>query len=441
MAGEALIERVRTLAGPEASPLQREAEAALLRQGIPTIRHEEWKYTNVMPLMAEQWHLAPNRSIDTSTLAEHLAALRSALPTDTATLVTVNGRFIQAMSEDLPNGVHVRTISREDPAQIPSTMGSTVPLDSAPFAAMNTIMFDAALHVHVDRNTAVAAPLHVVHFTFADEHNVISAPRLVVDVEEGAEATIVESFHTIGSHSALVLHVAEFNAARNGRLRATKIHDDVDAASVISYVGGMIHRDGHITTDAFCLGGAFVRNDVRLVLAEEHATAAMNGLSVLDKKEFADNHTVVDHTVPHCHSEELYKGVYDGASTGVFNGKIFVRPQAQKTEAYQSNRSVLLSDRAAVHAKPQLEIWADDVKCSHGATTGQLDEEAIFYLRSRGIGADDARAMMTYAFAAEVVERLPFEGLRLLLEERIAAKLGAAPFTEQILAVEEAEGA
>jgi Fe-S cluster assembly protein SufD len=173
------------------------------------------------------------------------------------------------------------------------------------------------------------------------------------------------------------------------------------------------------------LAAGFVRNDAQIRLAGQGSQGFLYGVSVLNTNEYVDNHTVVDHMVPHCHSEELYKGVYDDSSMGVFNGKIFVRPQAQKTTAYQSSHSLLLSNKAQVNAKPQLEIWADDVKCSHGATTGQLNEDALYYLQARGIERAKAVSMLTYAFAAEVVDKLPHEELRSYILQRLAEKLGA----------------
>jgi Fe-S cluster assembly protein SufD len=174
------------------------------------------------------------------------------------------------------------------------------------------------------------------------------------------------------------------------------------------------------------INAGFVRNDAQVRLIGEQSQGFLFGVSVLDGAQYVDNHTVVDHVVPHCHSEELYKGVYNGSSTGVFNGKIFVRPQAQKTTAYQSSHSLLLSGKAQVNAKPQLEIWADDVKCSHGATTGQLNEDAVFYLQARGLERSKAVAMLTNAFAAEVIEKLPHAGLQQHLLLRLADKLGAS---------------
>jgi Fe-S cluster assembly protein SufD len=204
-----------------------------------------------------------------------------------------------------------------------------------------------------------------------------------------------------------------------------KIIDDTPALHHIGHVVASVAHSGTFTAHSINLNAGFIRNDAQIRLAGELSQGFLYGASILDQTQYVDNHTVVDHIVPHCHSEELYKGVYNGSSTGVFNGKIYVRPQAQKTTAYQSSHSLLLSGKAQVNAKPQLEIWADDVKCSHGATTGQLNEDAVFYLQARGIERSKAVSLLTFAFAAEVLDTLPYEELREHLMKRLSVKLGA----------------
>ena len=446
--------------------MRSEAQAVFERQGVPTIRNEEWKYTNLMPLFSQEYQFLPQElevasredqfesqvhNLATSdgvvglSHADILASidhLRASLPPEHTFICLVNGVHVSALTTLADKGLHVATLTDDVIAtneDVARTLGSIATVETHPFAAMNTAMMHDGVLIRIDRNHSVGAPIHIAHVSVAPSMksgttvNVVATPRVLILAGEGSQATIIESFHTIGDGAALVSSVTEVSAARNSNVRLIRIHDDAGNSRLISFVGGEVMRDATFTTDALCINADFVRNDLHVRLVEENAQAYLNGVSALNETQFADNHTVVDHVVPHCHSEELYKGVYDGKSTGVFNGKIFVRPQAQKTTAYQSNHSILLSDRATVYAKPQLEIWADDVKCSHGATTGQLDEEAIYYLRSRGIGHDDARAMMTFAFAAEVVERLPLDGLRTHIEHRIAEKLGAVAYSEEVV--------
>jgi Fe-S cluster assembly protein SufD len=311
--------------------------------------------------------------------------------------------------------------------EVRAAITTAAPLDSHPFVALNTALNRTGVVIIAKKNATIPTPLHIMIINDARKGDVLHTPRVLVIAEEGASVDVIETHHTIGEHTALDVTVTELVAKAGSTINYTKLNADAGNGKHVGYTGGKIYRDAVIHSHTFCLDGTFTRNDLNLQLMEPNANTFLNGVSVLNEQQFADNHTVVDHLVPHCHSEELYKGVYDGRSVGVFNGKIYVRPQAQKTTAYQSNHSLLLSDRASVNAKPQLEIFADDVKCSHGATMGQLDEEAVFYLRARGIGADEARALMTYAFAAEVIERLPHEELRSYLEQRVATKLGAHP--------------
>jgi len=414
--------------------LRKQAHVSFLEQGIPTPRQEEWKYTNVLPLFGMEYRpvsgeAIPQQPLNTAAIVA-LEEIRTELGSDAHFLCLLDGGYISTMSTatDAPSGVTIQPLTdalvAED-EEIRAALSSAAPLDAHPFVALNTTLASGGIVIRIARNTTVEHPLHVGVIGDARSGSILHTPRILVIAEEGAQVSVVESHHTVGEHTAMDLTVTEIIAKRNAHVRHVKVNADEGDGRQIGYTGAKVWGDGTVTTHVFCLGGSFTRNDLVIDLLEPNAEAYLDGVSVLNGQEYADNHTVVDHTVPHCHSEELYKGVYDGKSTGVFNGKIFVRPQAQKTTAYQSNHSLLLSDRAQINAKPQLEIWADDVKCSHGATTGQLDEDAVFYLQARGIGKNDARALMTYAFAAEVVERLPLEGLRSWVERRIARKLGA----------------
>jgi Fe-S cluster assembly protein SufD len=295
---------------------------------------------------------------------------------------------------------------------------------------MNVALSNNGIILHVGADVRLERPVHIACITDVRASHRLSTPRIVVVADQGASFDIVESHHTIGSLCALDVSVVEAFVAANAHIRYHKVIDDTDALRHIGSTSADVARDGSFTAHTVSLGAGFVRNDTAVRLVEPSSQAFLFGTSVLRGHEYADNHTVVDHAVPHCHSEELYKGIYDDSSVGVFNGKIYVRPQAQKTTAYQSSHAILLSERAQMNSKPQLEIWADDVKCSHGATTGQLDEDAVFYLQSRGIDAAKARALMTYAFVAEVIERIELPSLRQHLEERIADKLGAEPFAQ-----------
>ncbi len=431
----------RRLNGAGSGPwhqLRRAGHQAFLTQGVPTTRHEEWKYTNVLPLLGLTYQTASAGSSGVAPL--NLAAIhsldtyRSAMGSDEVFLCLIDGQYLPSLSTEHHQiqGLSVEPLTDQLVANdndVRTALASAAASEGHPFVALNTALASHGVVIRIARGATIERPIHVAMITDARSSDRLQTPRVLVLAEESAAATIVESYHTVGSNGSLIIPVTEIVAHRQANVRRVTIHDDVDHARLIGYTGARVHGDAQVSSHVFCLGGGFVRNDLAIALLEPNAQGFLDGVSVLAGEEYADNHTVVDHTVPHCHSEELYKGVYDGRSVGVFNGKIYVRPQAQKTTAYQSNHSLLISERAQVNAKPQLEIWADDVKCSHGATTGQLDEEAVFYLQARGIGKAEARALMTYAFAAEVVERLPHEGLRTAIEHRIARKLHAEPFT------------
>ena len=405
-----LEQRVNGSANGPLHGSRRAAMDAFSKQGIPTIRHEEWKYTNVLPLLAAD--LKPSTepagdSIDASAIG--------VLPNvDAWRLVLVNG-FLQPTMSVLPTGPEITIAPITDEllaanGRVSALFGTITPANAHPFVAVNTALTQHAMLIHV--HGVLDKPLHVVCVGDARHGDVLHTPRVFVLADPMARATIVESHHTIGDHQSLDVTVVELSAEAQSALRYIKIVNDVDHASHIGSMAAIVARDARATCATIVTGGRLVRNDLAVRLTEPGAEGYLYGVSVLDGTSIADNHTVVDHIAPHCHSEELYKGVYDGKSVGVFNGKIFVREDAQKTTAYQSNHALLLSDAAQINAKPQLEIWADDVKCSHGATTGQLDDDALFYLRARGVSEAEARTLLTHAFAAEVLDHLDDDAVR-----------------------------
>ena len=432
-------ELVRSVNGHADHPLHQQRVAALdafLEHGVPTTRHEEWKYTNVLPVIAVEYAIALDTTcfLTASECATAIGPIADALESGWR-IVLVNGRIDREHStipEHVP-GFRILTLTDATiaaDARIAGVVGSIAPAHAHPFVAMNLALADQGVVIHVDANVHLERPIHIACITDTRTSHQLATPRIVVVAEQGSGFDVVESHHTIGDMTALDVTVAEVSVAANAHVRYHKVIDDGESMRHIGSTSADVARDGSFTAHTASLGGAFVRNDAAVRLCEPSSQGFLFGTSVLQGHEYADNHTTVDHCVPHCHSEELYKGIYDGSSVGVFNGKIYVRPQAQKTTAYQSSHAILLSERAQMNSKPQLEIWADDVKCSHGATTGQLDEDAVFYLQSRGIDAAKARALMTYAFVAEVIERIELPSLRQHLEERIAEKLGAEPFAE-----------
>ena len=346
---------------------------ALLKEAVgKTVRNEEWKYTRATSLLSNAGFQIPNaKPIPNAESNSNYE--RSEYPFDS---------LVDAVAED----VEVIRVTK----------------DASPFT----------FHVSLETDTA--------------RGDTILAKRVEIIVEAGASAFIVERHSATGDNSALHIVQTHVVAEEGSVVEHVKIIDSNTSLRHVGHTTAEVKAHAKFTSHVHCLNADWVRNDLNVKLVEPNAEAYLYGVSVLNAEQFADNHTVVDHMVPHCHSEELYKGVYDGKSIGVFNGKIFVRPHAQKTTAYQSCKSILVSPRAQVNAKPQLEIWADDVKCSHGATSGQLDEESLFYLQSRGIGYNEARALLTYAHAADVADHITNDDVRTQVERRIAEKLGAS---------------
>jgi Fe-S cluster assembly protein SufD len=291
------------------------------------------------------------------------------------------------------------------------------------FTAWNTAGWSHGVFIRVPDNSIVTKPVVIYNLHDARNGQVISAGRNLFVVGKNSEVTIVEKFDSLGEHSHFSNSVTEAVVDHNACLELYSVQND----SGNRYQQGLTHihqsDSSRVNTFTFTLNGKFVRNNLQLSLDGERIESHMFGLYLVTGDTLADNHTIVDHRKPNSFSNEIYKGIMDGNSKGVFNGKIYVRPQAQKTNAFQANRNILLSDKAVVNTKPQLEIWADDVKCSHGCTTGQLDEEAMFYLQTRGINKETARAMMLYAFAIEILDNVKNKGLKEYFDHLVSERL------------------
>lgn len=384
--------------------------------GIPTMRHEEWKYTNVMPIAAKAW-----RHMQTVWNGTQQSARNVELPgLQQAIRIVIDNGSIQLADAHLPEGVEILPLSSANIEDVHEAS-----LQCNPFAAAALALSTEGVLIKLADNVHCSAPIHVSVHGNTDNVDVLLSTRVLVSTGRYAQVDVIETHHTYGAADVLDLSVCSAIVGEGSHVSYVKIIDDTPALHHIGHVVASVAHSGTFTAHSINLNAGFIRNDAQIRLAGELSQGFLYGASILDQTQYVDNHTVVDHIVPHCHSEELYKGVYNGSSTGVFNGKIYVRPQAQKTTAYQSSHSLLLSGKAQVNAKPQLEIWADDVKCSHGATTGQLNEDAVFYLQARGIERSKAVSLLTFAFAAEVLDTLPYEELREHLMKRLSVKLGA----------------
>jgi len=381
------------------------------RQGFPTLRQEEWRFTNVAAVAKTSF--GRPGAADAAKVAAEIDAFRLA---GTIELVFVDGRFITELSaQDPPAGLtvsHGGAASRAD-----AFLGSVAGIETRPFAALATALFEELAFVEVAPGAVVENPLHLLFYSTAQEVPGASFPRTLIHAGEQSQATIVESFAGAADAVYLTCPVTEIVAEPAAVIDHYKFQRDSRAAYHLSCLALATARGSNVSTHSFSLGGAIVRHDIQARLAGEGSEVTLNGLYLVDGRQVCDTHMRVDHVAPHCASHELYKGILDGKSRAVFNGRIFVHKGAQKTDAKQTNRNLLLSDEALVNTNPQLEIFADDVKCTHGSTVGQLDDDAIFYLRSRGIGAEAAKSLLTYAFASDLVERAKVPALARELRE------------------------
>ncbi len=405
-------------------PSERHArEAALSRflaHGLPTPKDEEWKYTSLRRL-GESEFAAGSDSIGEGDLARIVGLA------DGPRLVFVNGVFEPKLSRALPSGVEFRRLAEAQPegfgvvASLEGRLGST---NDERFFDLNSAAYSDGAWLEFTAGASVEPPVQVVFFTTGDPAR-LSFPRLFVRAQKGAIAKVVE-FH-VGSGSYASVGVSEYDLAEDANLESVRIQDEASEAFHLALLAARQARSSTFTSTSVQFGASIGRIDANVWVGGEHSETWLNGAYVGRGEQHLDNHTRIDHAVPNCHSFEVYKGILGDHATGVFNGKIFVYPDAQKTDAKQTNQALLLSPTATIDTKPQLEIFADDVKCTHGATVGQLRDDAMFYLRSRGIPEADARNLLVYAFVAEVLEKVGIPALREALEYRLFEKLGDAP--------------
>lgn len=403
---------------------RREAIATFSRLGFPTVRDEEWKYTDITP--AANLVATPIFQFELNGAA---AKVRTQLPFQALEghrLAFVNGHFAPDLSHvgTLPEGVEVRPLSEALAAgseRVQQAFGRSVNGEET-FVALNTAFAQDGAFIFVPADVELAEAVHLLFLTTGDSATV-SHPRNLILLGQNAKLTVVESYSASTDGVYLTNAVTEIESGAGAHLEHIKAQLESPKAFHISTTQVGAARDSQLRSSSLNLGGRIVRNNPIAVMQGENAEVTLDGLVLTDNEQLIDNHTTMDHAEPHCASHELYAHVLNDKSVGVFNGKIFVRLDAQKTDAKQSNRTILLSGDATINAKPQLEILADDVRCTHGATIGQLDENAQFYLQARGIPAREARSILIRAFAGEVLASITLDAVRDEMEERISNKL------------------
>ncbi len=384
-------------------------------QVFPSTRDEEWKYTNILPAMAiayEQYG---------SPLEDADIDARSFIPKEIegSILVFLNGEF-RAEASTIKDGQafsieNILDCKHED-------FGSLSKIDEQVFTALNLATFTGGVHIHVPANTEVKEPIVLLHLNDSSAGANMISTRHFITAGENARATVLELAFSINESSPTFVNAfTEVLVDQNANIDLYKIQSEgKENTTHISRVAAKQEKGSTFSCGTFTFGGMLVRNDLDIQLAGEHCESYLNGLYLGSETQLIDNHSFVDHATPNCMSDEFYKGIMDDRSKGVFNGKILVRQAAQKTNAFQSNRNILASEMAIVNTKPQLEIFADDVRCTHGATIGQINEEAIFYMQARGINKEAAKAILLLSFAGEVVDRIQYDALKPYLQARIA---------------------
>lgn len=416
---------------------RRAAIARFTEVGFPTLKDEEWRYTNVRPIAEVPFR--PAMSGPSTLSVDDLAGLSSGA--QGCRLVFVNGKYAPELSfaNRLPKGVKAGSLAElltMNPQWLEGHLAQYARYLNNSFVALNTALMEDGAFVHIARGAVIEEPLYLLFISTEPREPSVTHPRNLIVAEESSQAKIVESYVGFNSRAGEESHraatggcpyltnvVTEIAAAPNAILDHYKLQRESESAFHVATIQVQLAGDSTFSSHAISLGGALVRNDVNAVLSGEGIECTLNGLNMATGRQHVDTHTVIDHAKPHCTSHELYKTILDEKATSVFNGKIYVRQDAQKTDAKQTNQNLLLSEDAVINTKPQLEIFADDVRCTHGATVGQLDEDAIFYLRTRGIGLEEARNLLTYAFASDIIHRINVEPLRAELEKLLFTRL------------------
>jgi Fe-S cluster assembly protein SufD len=400
--------------------------------GFPTTRQEDWKYTSVAPIARQPYHLVDAAG----TMSAAAIAPFSFGERGWSQLVFVDGHFAPALSSlaGLPDGVRVASLAEAlaaDGALVEEHLGRHADDAASGFTALNTALLHDGALVHVPAGKIVDAPIHLLFVSTARDPLAATHPRVLVVLGRASAATVVESYVALGDAPYLTNAVSELVLGEGASLAHYKVLRESLAAYHIGTTEVYQPRDSVFTSFSIALGARLARNGLNVLLDAEGADCTLNGLYLVDGDRHVDNHTAVDHAKPHGTSRELYKGILDGKARGVFNGKVVVRPNAQKTDAQQTNRNILLSEDATIDTKPQLEIFADDVRCAHGAAVGQLDPQAVFYLRSRGLGPEAARRLLTYGFASEITTQIKIEPLRAQLDALLLATVEAGSLARE----------
>ena len=395
------------------------------KEGFPTKKDEEWKYTSLRSLVKNDFSLFPKteKTVGFKNIKEFLIN-----EIESYTLIFIDGVFSSFLSDTTHDDCDVCVLSsaltRPKYKMVVDNYFNTIAKDNNSLTELNTAFAVEGAFINIPKNTIVAKPIQILNFSTGSEKEVMLQPRNLVVVGENSHVQIIERHQNLSKNTVLTNAVTEIFVHKRAIVDYYKIQDDTENSSLIDSTFVSQKQQSVASVNTYSFGGKLIRNNLEFYHEGEHINCHLNGISILHDKQHVDNHTLVNHKYPNCESHELYKGIYSDKSTGVFNGKVIVQQAAQKTNAFQQNNNIIIDDGATINSKPQLEIFADDVKCSHGCTIGQLDESALFYMQSRGIPKKEAKGLLLFAFGNDVVEKIKIPQLKTRITKLIAKNLG-----------------
>ena len=393
--------------------------------GFPTKKDEEWKYTSLKSVLNHDYNIFPKAgsAIEFGDVKKYILH-----EIESYKIVFIDGVYSSFLSETTHDNYDICLLSaalkKPKYKMVIDHYFNTIASDKESITSLNTAFAKEGTYIHIPKNTVLPKPIQIVYFSTGSEAQIMLQPRNLVIVGENSHVQIVERHQSLNDNIVLTNCVTEIFAGKRAIIDYYKIQNDKKTSSLIDNTYIQQQQQSIASVNTFSFGGNLTRNNLEFYHKGEHITSNLNGITIIGDKQLVDNHTLVSHEFPNCESHELYKGIYADKSTGVFNGKVIVEKEAQKTNAFQQNNNILIDDGATINAKPQLEIFADDVKCSHGCTIGQLDENALFYMRTRGIPKKEAKSLLLFAFANDTLDKIKIPELKTRITRLIAKKLG-----------------
>ncbi len=394
--------------------------------GFPSKKMEAWKYTSLNKVLKHDYSIFPKKeaALEFKDVKNYFLQ-----DIDTYKIIFVDGKYSSHLSETTHDKIDVclmsSALTHEKYKPVIDAYFNKVAVEDG-MTSLNTAFSREGAYIHIPKHKLADKPIEIIHFSTSNEAAIMLQPRNLIVVDENAHVQIVERHQSLASHPVFTNSVTEIFVDKRAYVDYYKIQNDNEEASLVDNTFIEQQQESYCAVHTFSFGGDIIRNNLNFYQKGERIDSVLNGVTILEGKQHVDHNTLVNHIEPNCESHQDYKGIFDEKSTGVFNGKIIVEQEAQKTNAFQSNNNILLSDNATINSKPQLEIFADDVKCSHGCTIGQLDDAALFYMRSRGIAEKEARALLMYAFANNVLENVKIPQLKSRINKLIARKLGVS---------------